>query len=185
MEIVKCSQCLWAVLFTLGSIWNPLGRQDLWIIIMEMNDYGIFCMECSMMVLADDPPPLPPPPTLPLQFLCFLFVLLIPFNVVWIWRKPNFSELSAAECLTVTTVCMLAVLKRSTQAGFLSCYCACRQTVFNVLNYLPAYLQYLPPVCLCQNLVLPLLPLPYTPPETPWWGNTDKASQIMSSTRRW
>lgn len=90
--------------------------------------------------------PSPPLLTLPLQFLCFLFVLLTPFNVVWIWRKLNFSELSAAECLTVTTVCMLAVLKRSTQAGFLSCYCACQQTVFNVLNYLPAYLQYLPPV---------------------------------------
>lgn len=56
MAIVQCTQRAWAVLFTLGSIPNPLGRQDLLIIIMEMNDYGIFCMECSVMVLADDPP---------------------------------------------------------------------------------------------------------------------------------
>lgn len=58
MQIVDMTQHFWAVLFTLGSIWNPQGQQDLLIIIiMEMNDDGIFCMECSMMVLADDPPP--------------------------------------------------------------------------------------------------------------------------------
>lgn len=122
------------MLFTLGLIWNPLGRQDLWIITIEMNDYGIFCMECSMMVLADDPPALPPSP-LPLQFLCFLFVLLTPFGVVWIRRKLNLSKLSAAECLTVTTVCMLALLHR--QGSFFSCHCACQQTV--LITHLPIY----------------------------------------------
>lgn len=116
-----------------------------------MNDYGIFCMECSTMVLADDPLP---PLTLPLQFLCFLFVLLTSFNVVWIWRKLNISELSAAECWTVTIVCMLAVLKLSTEAGSLSCYCACQPTAFNVyITYLLIYSSAC--VFLCHSLVLP------------------------------
>lgn len=123
-----------------------------------MNDYGIFCMECSIMVLADDPPP--SPFTLPLQYLCFLFVLLIPFNVVWMWRELSCSELSAAECWTVTTVCMLAALKPSIKTGFLSCCCACQQTVFNAPNDLPD-LSTVPSACLflCQNLVLPPLSL--------------------------
>lgn len=153
LVILCVTQLLWAVLFTLGLIWNPLGRQDLWIIIMELNDYGIFCMECSMMVLADDP--LPPHSALTISVLCLFYW---PFNVVWLWSKLNSSELSTAECWPVTTVCMLADLKPPTDRVPFFLLCMQSKSI-----YLPADL-HLPSTCLlmCQSLVLPLLSLSHT-----------------------
>lgn len=116
-----------------GSVDNYYGNEWLWYFLHGMLNDGTGWR------------PLPPPSPLPLQFLCFLFVLLTPFSVVWIRRKLNLSKLSAAECLNVTTVCMLAVLHRQ-GSFFLS---LCMPT--NSSNYLPAYLQYLPPVCFCAK----------------------------------
>lgn len=66
--------------------------------------------------------------------------------------KLNVSELSAAECITVTTVCMLGSSEAfyTDRVPFLL-LCACQETVFNFPNYLPAYLQYLSPVCCCAK----------------------------------
>lgn len=113
-------------------------------------------------------------------YFYFVFVIyffnLPPFGVVLLWHQLNFSKLSTAECWTVTTVCMLIALKCSTQARFLSCYCACQQAVFNFLNYSLAYLQYHTPVCfLSQCLVLLPLSSSSTPQDRqasiqiPWW----------------
>lgn len=154
--MVRCTQRLWAVLFTLGLIWNPLGRQDLWIIMMEMNDYGIFCMECSMMVLADDPP-LPPLCPYNLCAFCLYYwppLMLCDSDVRW-----NLSELSAAECRPVTTVCMLADLKPSTQSTtFFLVTVHANKSIY--LYYSPAYLQ-LSSTCLslCQSLFFLFLTL--------------------------
>lgn len=65
MQIVDMTQHFWVVLFTLGSIWNPLGQQDLLIIIiMEMNDDGIFAWNAQWWYwLMTPPPPLPFPYT--------------------------------------------------------------------------------------------------------------------------
>lgn len=128
----------------------------------KMNDYGIFCMECSVMVLADDPPP-PPLSPCPYNFCAFcLFywppLMLCDSDVSW-----TLLSFSPAECWTVPTVCMLVALKRSnTGKGSFLVTVHANKTVFNLLNHSPAYLQYL--VCfLCQSLVLPPLSLPHTP----------------------
>lgn len=78
----------------------------------------------------------------------------------------------------------------STQTGFLCCYCACQQPIFR--NYLPAYLQYLPPVCFVpEPSSASSLSLPYAPPETPRCGknwqshsnNVNHATQSASPDR--
>lgn len=46
-------------------------------IIMELNDYGIFCMECSMMVLADDPLPSHSALTISVLSVCFTDPLML------------------------------------------------------------------------------------------------------------
>lgn len=129
---------------------KPSGSAGSVDIVKEMNDYGTFCMECSMMVLADDPTP---PPPCSYNFCCFCLFYWLPFFKMLC--ESDITSRSLAECLTVT-LCVHA--GSSTQTGFLSCYCACRRTVF--LNYLSV---------LCQNLVLPPLSLPYTRPETSRW----------------
>lgn len=61
---------------------------DLCINMKTMNDFGIFCMECSMMVLAD-----PPPPHLTLSVSVLPYFVSEPLLLLLIWSELNWSEL--------------------------------------------------------------------------------------------